>query len=152
AETAREYGLGVVLEPVNVGQTRTIADGIELIRASGSDAGYLFDTYHLMRTGGSPGDLDAIPPGLIRYAQINDGPLHIPEDEIMAEVMGERLYPGLGEFPLQDILTRIPTDIPWGIEAPSLRRVAEGQSPSDQARECMAAMRGQLNQQGLAAD
>ena len=150
AETARDYGLGVVLEPVNVGDTRTLAEGVAMIRASGSDAGLLFDTYHLIRTGGTPADLDAVPPGLIRYVQINDGPLQIAQDEILAEVMGERLYPGLGEFPLEDMMSRISTDIPWAIEAPSLRRAGQGMSPLDQARECMASLEGLLARLGIA--
>jgi len=148
-ETAQEYELGIVLEPVNVGKTRTIAEGLELIRASGSDAGYLFDTYHLIRSGGSPRDLDTIEPGLIRYVQINDGPMHIAEDEILAEVMGERLYPGHGEFPLEDMLGRIPSDIPWAIEAPSLRRAKQGISPQAQAEEALASLRGLLGRLGL---
>jgi len=149
AETAREYGLGVVLEPVNVGDTRTLAEGVKMIRASGCDAGLLFDTYHLIRTGGAPQDIDEIPPGLIRYVQINDGPLQIAEDDILAEVMGERLYPGLGEFPLVDMLKRIPTDIPWAIEAPSLKRAAGGMSALDQAREALACMDALLDRLDL---
>jgi len=148
-ETSREYGLGVVLEPVNVGQTRTISEGLDLIRASGSDAGLLFDTYHLIRSGGSPRDLDTVEPGLIRYVQINDGPMHIAEDKILAEVMGERLYPGLGEFPLEDMLSRIPSDIPWGIEAPSIRRANQGMSPHEQAKEALASLEGLLERLGL---
>jgi len=147
--TAREYGLGTVLEPVNVGDTRTLAQGMDLVRVSGSDAGLLFDTYHLVRTGGRPEDLDRVEPGLIRYVQINDGPLHIPEEEILTEVMGERLYPGLGKFPLEDMLSRIPTDIPWAIEAPSLRRAAEGMSPLDQAREVMSCTQRLLDRLGI---
>jgi sugar phosphate isomerase/epimerase len=149
AETAREYALGTVLEPVNVGDTRTLAEGSALIRASGSDAGLLFDTYHLIRTGGRPEDIDAVEPGLIRYVQINDGPLQIPDEEVLAEVMGERLYPGLGEFPLAEMLSRIPTGIPWAIEAPSLSRAAAGRSAVEQAREALASLESLLERLGL---
>jgi sugar phosphate isomerase/epimerase len=144
-ELAGEYGLGVNLEPIAMGLTRTLAEARDLIRDAGVDAGILFDTYHLMRTGGSVDHLRAIEPGLIRYVQINDGPLYVSPENMYAEAVGERLYPGEGVFPLTELLRAAPVDIPWAIETPSLRRAQRGVSPQMQAKEAMAAMRRLLD-------
>jgi sugar phosphate isomerase/epimerase len=140
-ELAAGYGLGVNLEPIAMGQTRTLAEARDLIRAAGVDAGILYDTYHLMRSGGHPADVAAIEPGLIRYVQINDGPATIAPEEMLAEAAGERLYPGEGVFPLVELLAAAPTNIPWAIETPSLRRARGGVTPQMQAQEAMAALR-----------
>ena len=99
-----------------------------------------------MRTGGGASELAALDPALLGYVQINDGLLTKPPEDAMAEVMGERLYLGSGEFPLAELLRITPRDIPWGIETPSLSRVAKGMSAADQGREAMACMRELLDQ------
>ena len=139
-ELAGEFGLGVNVEPIAMGRTRTLAEARDLIRDAGVDAGILYDTYHLMRSGGRAEDVAAIEPGLIRYIQINDGPATIPPEEMLAEAAGERYYPGDGVFPLVDLLASAPTNIPWAIETPSLRRVRSGMTPRMQAEEAMAAL------------
>lgn len=144
AEVAAEFGLVTYVEAIAMGRTATLAQARDLIRASGAEAKILFDTWHLMRTGGGPAEVAAIEPELFGYVQINDGSLSNPPADAMAallEVGGERLYIGTGEFPLADLLRHVPRDIPWGVETPSLSRVAAGKSAADQGRECMAAMR-----------
>jgi sugar phosphate isomerase/epimerase len=140
-ELAGEHGLRVNLEPVAIGRTRTLAEAEALIRDAGAEAGILFDCCHLVRSGSSIDDLRAIAPGRIRYIQINDGPAQMAPGAMLAEASGERLYPGEGEFPLAEIMRLLPTDVPWGIEAPSLRRARAGLSAEAQAREAMAALR-----------
>ena len=144
AETAAEFGLAACLEPIAMGGTATLAQAAALIRASGADVSINFDTWHLMRTGGGVAELKAIDPALIGYIQVNDGLLTNPPEDAMAEVMGERLYIGAGEFPLAELLRLAPRDIPWGIETPSLSRASAGKSAADQGREGMAGMRGLL--------
>ncbi|MGE3690301.1 MAG: sugar phosphate isomerase/epimerase family protein [Novosphingobium sp.] len=147
SEVAAEFDLGTVVEAIAMGRTATLAQARDLIHASGADAKILFDTWHLMRTGGGAAEVAAIEPALIGYVQINDGSLSNPPADAMAalmEVGGERLYIGTGEFPLAELLRHVPRDIPWGVETPSLSRVAAGRSAEDQGRECMAAMRALL--------
>jgi sugar phosphate isomerase/epimerase len=141
ARVAGEYGLCVNLEPVAMGQTRTLTEARDLIAASGSDVGILFDTWHLVRSGGGVEQLREIEPGLIRYVQINDGAARIPDEAMIPESLEERLYPGEGAFPLAELLAAAPRDVPWAIETPSLRRAKAGVSPLDQAREAMTALR-----------
>jgi sugar phosphate isomerase/epimerase len=140
AEIAAEYGLGVNLEPVAGGRTATMVQGEELIRASGADIGLLFDVWHSMRSGGGLADLARIDMSRIRHVQVNDGLLVIPPEQLFPEAIGERPYPGAGEFPLADYLSALPKDLPIGIESPSLRRSQAGLSPLAQACEAMASM------------
>jgi sugar phosphate isomerase/epimerase len=141
AAMAREYGLATNFEPVAMGRTASLAQSCELIRASGADVGILYDLWHFVRAGGDAAELRAIEPGLIRYVQVNDGLLSIPPEQMIPESIGERLYPGLGEFPLAELLRHAPRDVPWAIETPSLRRVQAGVTPEEQAKEAMAALR-----------
>jgi sugar phosphate isomerase/epimerase len=140
-ELALEYELGVNVEPIAMGRTRTLADARDLIRDARVDAGIVFDTYHLIRTGGSVANVRAVESGLIRYVQVNDGPPYVALENLRAEAAGERLYPGDWVFPLTELLHAAPADVPWAIETPSLRRAQSGISAQMQAAEGMAAMR-----------
>jgi sugar phosphate isomerase/epimerase len=141
AELAAEYGLALNLEPVAMGQTRTLAQARDLIRASGADVGILFDTWHLIRAGCGLEQIREIESGLIRYVQVNDGLARIAQEAMIPESLEERLYPGEGEFPLVELLKAVPRDVPWAIETPSLRRARAGVTAEAQARETMALMR-----------
>jgi sugar phosphate isomerase/epimerase len=140
-EVAGEFGLEVVLEPVAMAHTRTLAEADALIRDAGGKAGILFDSWHLVRSGGSIEDLRAIDPARIGYVQLNDGLADVPPEAWIAEAMGERLYLGDGEFPLVDILRLLPDEIPWAVETPSQRRALAGMTAQAQAKEAMGAMR-----------
>ena len=144
AAAAREFGLGVNLEPVCGGKSQTLAEARSLVLASGADVGLCFDPHHLIRTGGGLAELQAIEPGMIRYVQVCDGPLIQPPEIRATEAVCERLYPGDGEFPLVDLLRAAPRDVPVGIECPSLRRAAAGISPLDQAIEAIGSVRALL--------
>jgi sugar phosphate isomerase/epimerase len=140
AEQAAQAGLAVMVEPVAMGLTRTLAEADALIRDAGIEAGLLFDSYHFVRVGGCPSDLAAIDPARIRYVQICDGPAGTPEADWVMESVQERLYPGDGDLPLLEMLRHLPRDVPWAIEAPSLRRAAAGVTPAAQAEEAYAAL------------
>ncbi|MBU6268925.1 MAG: sugar phosphate isomerase/epimerase [Sphingomonadales bacterium] len=141
AEAAAGFGLATNLEPIAAGQTQTLAQGLDLIRRSGADVGICFDPHHLLRSGGGLADLQAVPPGAIRYVQVCDGPIPQPPEIAMTEAVCERLYPGDGDFPLVELLRAAPRDVPVGIECPSLRRAQSGMSAADQAREVIAKVR-----------
>ena len=140
AGVAGEYGLGVIVEPVAMGTTATLSQARDLIRVAGVDAGILFDTWHLVRSGCGVEELRKIEPGLIRYVQVNDGAIAVPREDWVAESLGERLYPGEGEFPLAELLSAAPKDVPWAFECPSVRRAAAGMTAREQAVEAMARM------------
>jgi sugar phosphate isomerase/epimerase len=152
AELAKEYGLGVTLEPLAMFATSTLAQARDIIRASRVDAGIVLDVLHLVREGGTVADVRAIEPGLIRYVQVCDGPASLSAEEKRVEASQERLYPGEGVFPLVELLSDAPMDIAWGIEAPSGKRAARGMSAEMQAQEAIAAVRRLLDKLPRHAD
>lgn len=141
AEVAAGFDLAVNLEPVAGGKTQTLGEARDLIRASGADVGICLDPHHLFRAGGAVADIGTMEPGLIRYVQVCDGPVPQPAEIVTTEAVCERLYPGDGDFPLQDFLRASPRDLPIGIECPSLSRAQSGVSAAEQAREAMAKLR-----------
>lgn len=140
-ELARDCGLATRLEPISVGRTRTLAEGAALIRDAGVEAQLTFDFIHLMRTGGAPADVSAIPPHLIANVQVCDGPLEISPEGGAKESIAERLYPGEGEFPIRELLEAAPKTAVIGVETPSLRRAGLGMTAAEQARAAMDALR-----------
>lgn len=140
-ELAGEYGFAVTLEPLATFATSTLAQARDIIRAARVDVGIVLDAHHLVREGGTVADVRAMKPGLIRYIQVCDGAASLAPEERRIEASFERLYPGEGVFPLVELLSDGPTDISWGIEAPSRRRAATGMSAEMQAQAAMAAVR-----------
>lgn len=147
AEAARQFGLATNLEPVAGGQSQTLAEAQDLIRASGADVGICFDPHHLIRSGGGLAELRAIDPGAIRYVQVCDGPIPQPPEIAATEAVCERLNPGDGDFPLIDLLRAAPRGGIVGVECPSLRRAA-GMTAAEQAIEALAAVRRLMEQVG----
>ena len=141
AEAAASFGLATNLEPVAGGKSQTLAEANDLILRSGADVGICFDPHHLIRGGGGLADLQALPPGAVRYVQVCDGPIPQPAEIMMTEAVCERLYPGDGAFPLIELLRAAPRDVPVGIECPSVGRAQAGVSAADQAREAIAKVR-----------
>ena len=144
AEAAATFGLATNLEPVAGGKSQNLAEAHDLIRRSGADVGICFDPHHLIRGGGGLADLQALPPGVVRYVQVCDGPIPQPEAIRMTEAVCERLYPGDGDFPLIDLMRAVPHNVPIGIECPSIRRAQAGMSAAEQAREVMGKLRNLL--------
>lgn len=144
AETAASFGLATNLEPVAGGQSQTLAQAHDLIRASGADVGLCLDPHHLFRAGGAVADIAALPAGAIRYVQLCDGPVPQPPELVMSEAVCERMYPGDGDFSLAAFLRAAPRDVPVGIECPSLSRAQAGVTALDQAREGLAKMKAVL--------
>lgn len=141
AAMAAEEGLAVNIEPISMGNTRTLAEAAALIGEAGVEAGIVVDCVHLVRTGGGAASLAAIEPARIAYAQLCDGPAALPEEAWGAEATEERLYPGEGDFPLAAILRALPPGTPLAVEAPSRSRRARGLSPAARAQEALAATR-----------
>jgi sugar phosphate isomerase/epimerase len=146
AELAREYGLGVTLEPLAMFATATPAQARDIIRSSGVKAGIVLDAFHLVRMGGTAADVRSMGPDIIQHVQLCDGPASVSVETAHYEAVNERLYPGDGEFRLVELLSDAPTNISWGVEAPSRRRADAGIAAELQALEVMAAMRRVLDQ------
>lgn len=147
-ELAARHGLRALIEPISMGVTRTIGDGLDLIDAAGVDVGLVVDCAHLIRTGCGAKDIARADPRRIAHLQLCDGLLNLPADAIALEASLERLHPGEGEFPLVEILRATPAAATVGLEAPSQARRERGESPLQRARDAYAAARTILNRAG----
>jgi sugar phosphate isomerase/epimerase len=140
------YGIGVLVEPISMGNVRTPQDGLDLIEASEVDARLVIDCVHLIRTGCTAETVRAIPDARIGYVQMCDGPASIAPEQVGVEATANRLYPGEGAFPLGDILAAIPPHVAVGLEVPNLARQRRGIPAIDRAREAINAARSVLEQ------
>lgn len=119
---AGERELGVDLEPMAWRGINTPAACLDMIAQSGAgNAGYLVDTLHHFRCGGTVADLAAMAPPRVVSAQLCDAPAAAPEgtEARVAEARGQRLIPGEGGLPLVDLLAALPPQTILSVELPS---------------------------------
>jgi len=115
---AEPLGLQMSIEFVATTEVPALVDAALVVRKSGcANAAISVDILHLVRSGGSPGDLKASG-GPFGAAQLCDGPLSLPRDQWNAEGLGGRLLPGEGEFPVVEFIAALPDDLVLGIEVP----------------------------------
>jgi sugar phosphate isomerase/epimerase len=137
-----EYGLGAGLEFMMISQVRTLADAARLIgRAGATNAALTIDATHLARSGGTPADVAALDPALISYVQLSDGPAQLAAEHFLYEAGSERALPGMGDFPLRDLVAAVPDDMPLGVEAPSQKRRDAGLGADAYAASIMSSLR-----------
>jgi sugar phosphate isomerase/epimerase len=129
ADLAAKHGLGVGIE--FMGLTPCCAS-IEraawfVDQVSRPTVGIAIDCLHLIRTGGSAADINAIPPARLSYAQICDAKGLHRSDDYLAEAL-DRELPGDGDLPLAAILAALPGDLPLDVEVPCNRLESLGRS------------------------
>lgn len=120
-ELAAGFGMGVDLECMAWRQVASLPEAVRVVEAAGRpNGGVLVDALHLARTGGSPDDVRAVPPGLIRHAQLCDAPAQAPDstDAIIQEARAGRLAPGEGALPLAALVAALPPTTSLSIEVP----------------------------------
>jgi sugar phosphate isomerase/epimerase len=141
-DLAAEHDLDVMLEFTGVTPGCSSVESAVgfLQRIDKPNAGLTVDPLHLVRTGGTPADVAAVPSGLIRHAQICDGPDLRVRDDYQAEIF-ERMAPGQGVFPLVEIFEAIPEGTPIDVEAPSASAQARGVPAAERAGQAVAAAR-----------
>lgn len=131
AEIAAGFGLLPSIEFMMISQVRTLDDAERLIARSGvNGAAITLDALHLHRSGGSPAQVRALPAGRISYVQLCDAPSSMPPEQLAWEAGKQRLLPGEGILPLEELIAALPPETPLGVEAPSEARRAAGQSAS----------------------
>ena len=137
-ELARPLNLTVDFEFVTFASYSTLADAVDLVRASQCEnAGICIDTLHFDRSDCSLQDLAAVPRGWFHFAQICDGPANYALDEISLKYVAReaRLFLGEGGIDVPAILARMPA-IPYSIELPNSARLA-ALGPMEYARRCL---------------
>jgi sugar phosphate isomerase/epimerase len=135
ADQARPYGLRPVIEPMAYMRVASLADAVYVADRTGG--GVTVDPLHLRRFGATPDELCSLDPALLLYYQLCDAPLSGPSGlprpdrlprgqpvegigDAQLEARALRLLPGEGELPLEEIVVRMPGDIPVSVEAPNL--------------------------------
>lgn len=140
AAIAADSGLLLSLEfNSGVEQVNALAVARDLVSAAAHPGcRLLLDTYHLQRTGATPGDVAALAASEIGYVQFSD----VPHDGPRAEYGVDRLPPGQGCVPFREMFAAIlgtGYTGPLSYEAPNPR--AWERSPADVLVEALAATR-----------
>lgn len=103
-------------------------------------AAVLFDTLHFDRCGSTLAEFADLPPQLMNYVQICDGPVpYDPSDAALVQIARTaRLIPGEGGIDLAAIARFIPHDMTVSVEVPN-HALADRIGPSEVARRALAA-------------
>jgi sugar phosphate isomerase/epimerase len=109
-----------------------------------ANAGIAIDCLHLVRTGGTPADVAAVPAEYFSYAQLCDGPDLSVQADYLSEAMN-RMVPGEGVFPIAAILDAMPQATAVDVEVPSLTGQQRGIPALDRARRAVEAGRRLLD-------
>lgn len=142
ADLAAERKLDVGLEfmPLTPGCTH-IAQAVDLVRrAARPNLGIAVDFLHLVRSGGTPQDVAAVPAELLAYAQLCDGAHLGRSSDYMSEAF-DRLAPGAGVFPCAAILDALPRALDLDVEVPSASAQQRGIPALERARLAVEAAR-----------
>ncbi len=114
-------GMRVALEFGLFTAVKTIGQAVGILaRVDHPAAALLVDPLHLARSGGVVGDVAAVAPALLAYAQLCDAPLvgadPADADAIFNEAVDGRLQVGEGGLPLAALLAALPAGLPLGVE------------------------------------
>jgi sugar phosphate isomerase/epimerase len=108
----------------------------------------LLDTMHYFRLcGGSIAELTRIDTNLLGYIQLCDAPLAPLFSSYREEALHERLIPGDGKLPLNDVLGLVPPDVVVSVEIPQRSLAEAGIPPLERVRRSVQATRHLLARQ-----
>lgn len=99
------------------------------------------DAMHFFRSGGSVADLTKLDPDRIGLVQLCDVPVVSKFEHYMYEAQYERLPPGQGELPLQELLQAVPRDVVVGLELPMLALAKSGVGACERLQDAVAVTR-----------
>lgn len=122
------YSLTADLEFMPWTGCKDIAHARHLVEAANHPAAaVLFDSLHFDRCGATLEEFAALPPALMNYVQICDGPVpYDPSDEaLIAVARTARLIPGDGGIDLPAIAALVPEDLTVSVEIPNHGLAAE---------------------------
>lgn len=133
-EAAAQCRLRLALEFMPYSDASSLEQAARMVnRAAQPNLGLMIDPLHLARSGGTPGDLRKLDPGHIYMVQLCDAPLAPPAaGSLRDEALANRLYPGEGGLPLDELLDAAPPAAQLDVETPCRRHT--GLAPDEQAR------------------
>jgi sugar phosphate isomerase/epimerase len=150
AELCADYGQQPLVEFIPLSALKTLQDAARVVSGAGVTNAIIFDCLHFARGGGIPAELDLIDPALIYSAQLSDGPLTFPDigDNWWNE-MSHRHFLGEGEFPIRELVSRLPDQAFVDIEVISEEFLDRDLPPAEMAKY---AMRNFCSYFGLSAE
>lgn len=148
---ADDFGIGLALEFNAFSSVRSPSEALELVKAAQvSNLSIVADFLHCVRSGEDLTAVQAISPH-VTYAQLCDGPRLIAPEARWREALSDRLPPGAGAFPTNNLIASLPNVRVWDIEVPQRPAMSAGQDTSKRIDRLVAAARRTLaGPQGLA--
>jgi len=145
-DLAAAQDLRVALEFTSFSATRSLSSALQLLEDVSHPAACLaVDALHFFRNGGSPAQLIPVPAELIGYLQLCDGWL-IPPGDLYHEAVAERCVPGIGDFPLVELLASMDASVMVDVEVPRETERINGCSAAYRAAVAVEATRNLLLQ------
>lgn len=121
----------------------SLADTWTIVRDAGRDnGGIILDVWHHARRGGTVADLALVDAGRVWGVQIADAPAVPALDDIAADCMRNRRWPGRGALPLDDLVGALRAGgchAPLGIEV--FGSAADSADAESRARLALATLR-----------
>jgi sugar phosphate isomerase/epimerase/4-hydroxyphenylpyruvate dioxygenase-like putative hemolysin len=142
-ELARPLGLTVDLEFPSWTETPDLREAVRVLRgAEQPNAGILVDLLHFARSGSSVADLRQLPAEWFHFVHVCDAPPGVPatNEGLIHTARFERLVPGEGGIDVHGILAALPPGLPYALEIPRARLVAQV-GGKEHARMSLAATR-----------
>jgi sugar phosphate isomerase/epimerase len=142
-ELARPLGLTVDLEFPSWTETPDLREAVRVLRgADQPNAGILIDLLHFARSGSSVADLRQLPAEWFHFVHVCDAPPGVPttNEGLIHTARFERLVPGEGGIDVHGILAALPPGLPYALEIPRARLVAQV-GGKEHARMSLAATR-----------
>jgi sugar phosphate isomerase/epimerase len=119
-DLAAPFGLMLDLEYMVFSGVKSLRSAASVVKAAGRrNLFVLVDALHWVRAGDIAA-IRSVDRGRLGYVQLCDGPLRGPSDRqaLIQEARTNRLAPGEGEFPLDDLLAAMPPNCVASIEVP----------------------------------
>jgi sugar phosphate isomerase/epimerase len=140
---AAPHGLTADLEFMPWTRVPDLATARGIVEAAGApNGGVLVDALHFDRSTSTLGEVSALPPALVNYVQLCDGPAEYdPSPEGLATLARTaRLFPGEGAIDLVGLARAFPPGVTVSVEVPNLAR-DRTMSPRESAARIHAAAR-----------
>lgn len=142
-ERAEQAGARAVIEFMMIGPLNRLDAALEVVSDVAHPAGgILIDTLHLVRCGATPAEVSRIDPARLPYVQLCDGPAQVAsatDAGYLEDALDARSAPGEGELPLDQIVGRLPRDVPMSLEVRSKRHRERYPDPVERARAILEA-------------
>jgi sugar phosphate isomerase/epimerase len=145
-DLARPFGLTVELEFPTFSRLTNLQEAVDIVRAADRrNCGILIDTLYMHFSRIGLEEVVALPRHWLHFLHICDAPKEIPttREGMIHIARDERLYLGEGGIDFVPLFERLPS-IPYSIELPNLKRVAE-LGYEEHARRCLQAAQQYLD-------